>query len=258
VSSTDFVRPLPVPGTFNFRDLGGYRAGTGVTRSGVLMRSDALVSLGQPGREALHALNLRTAIDLREPVERELDPPDLADLEISVRSWPLVDSGLDLHSLKDLPDFYRELLGTCGERFAGAVRLLSRPAALPAVVFCSAGKDRTGLLCALILSALGVGDDDVAAEYALTESLVRGEFRARLVARAQAVGLGEQALAVKLGAPAELMLEVLAELRSTHGGAGQYLVRHGLRPDELDSLRAALVASPLNPATPAPWRRASG
>ena len=243
MSSTDLVRLLPVPGTFNLRDLGGYRVGTGLTRSGVLMRSDALAALGEPGREALRALNLRTAIDLREPVERELDPPDLADLGISVRSWPLVDGGLDLHRLKGLPDFYSELLDTCGERFAGAVGLLSRPAALPAVVFCSAGKDRTGLLCALILSALGVGDADVAADYAFTESVVRGEFRARLVARAQAVGLSEQALAVKLGAPAELMLEVLADLRSTHGGAERYLARHGLRAHELEALRAGLVAS---------------
>src|SRR5439155_3388377 len=136
-----------------------------------LMRSAALKSLGAPGREALRALSLRTAIDLREPVERELDPPALADLGISVRSWPLVDGALDLHSLRGLPDFYRELLDSCGERFAGAVRLLSRPAALPAVVFCSAGKDRTGLLCALILSALGVDDEDVAADYAFTESV---------------------------------------------------------------------------------------
>jgi protein-tyrosine phosphatase len=231
----------PIPGTFNFRDLGGHPADRGVTRSGVLMRSDAPVALGEAGRDALRGLNVRTAIDLREPIERDLDPHDLAELGIEVHSRPVFDGGLDLDTRKGLPELYREVLETCGERLAGAIRLLSRPGALPAIIFCSAGKDRTGLVSALTLSAVGVGDRDVAGDYALTEAVLHGEFRTKLEARAKAAGLSEQALAVKLGAPAELMLELLADLRSKHGGAAGYLAQHGLRADELQSLRRALV-----------------
>lgn len=229
-------------GPVNLRDLGGYRAGAGATRRGVLMRSDAPVELNGADHEALRRLNIRTAIDLREPVEQDLHPAELDGLGIEVRSWPIIDGEIDLHTLKDLPHLYREILDTRGERLAGAIRLMSSSDALPAVVFCSAGKDRTGLVSALTLSALGVDDADVADEYALTESVMRGEFRERIEARAIAAGLSEQALAAKLGAPAGLMLELLAELRETHGGAAGYLAEHGLHENELESLRRVLVA----------------
>jgi protein-tyrosine phosphatase len=231
-----------VAGPVNLRDLGGYNTGAGTTRRGLLLRSDAPVGLDEAGLEALRRLNIRTAIDLREPVERDLDPAEFDGLGIEVRPWPIVDGGIDLHTLQDLPHFYRQILDTRGERLAGAIRLLSSADALPAVVFCSAGKDRTGLVSALTLSALGVGDSDVADEYALTEANMHGEFRRKVEARAIAAGLSEQALAAKLGAPAGLMLELLAELRETHGGAAKYLAAHGLREDELDSLRRVLVA----------------
>jgi protein-tyrosine phosphatase len=233
-----------VPGTFNFRDLGGYRAEGGITREGVLMRSDALVSLGPAGRAALARLDIQTAIDLREPVERQLDPADLDGVRIELHSNPVFAGGMDLDTPKGLPELYRDVLDSCGDRLAGAVRLLCRPAALPAVIFCSAGKDRTGLLSALILSAVGVEDDDVARDYTLTESVLEGEFRERLVRRARAAGLSEQALAVKLGAPEELMLELLGELRVSHGGAAAYLAAHGLQAEELQALRRALVGGP--------------
>jgi protein-tyrosine phosphatase len=227
---------------FNLRDFGGHRTDTGITRHGVLMRSDALVGLGPERERELRRLGIRTAVDLREPVERELDPADLRALGIQVRTWPLVDGRIDLRTLKGLEDLYREMLDRCGDRMAESVRLLSGAGDHPSVFFCSAGKDRTGLVSALILSAVGVSDEDVVADYARTEDNMDGEFRRRVEARAIAAGLDEQALASKLGAPRELMLEILAELRARHGGVAGYLAAHGLRDDELDALRGALVA----------------
>ena len=89
-------------------------------------------------------------VDLREPIERRLDPSGLDGLGIDLREFPLVDGRIDLRTLKGLEDLYREMLDRCGERMAGAVRLLCE--GHPAVFFCSAGKDRTGLITALILS----------------------------------------------------------------------------------------------------------
>jgi protein-tyrosine phosphatase len=227
--------------TSNFRDFGGYPAAGGAIRPGVLMRSAALVDLGVSSQQALRSLGLRTAIDLREPVERDLDPAVLGDSGAELREWPLIAGAIDLTSEISLPELYAEVIERCGDRLAGAVRLLAAPGALPAVFFCSAGKDRTGIVSALLLSSLGVDDETVAGDYALTEAMMQGELRRQVAARARAAGLGEQALAVKLGAPRELILGVLAGVRRTDGGAARYLERHGLERGELEALRLAVV-----------------
>jgi protein-tyrosine phosphatase len=227
-----------VPGAFNLRDLGGIETSSGPVRPRLLLRSEALAHLAPEGRDALRRLGLRTAIDLREPIERELDR---VELDAEVRAVPVLGGDVDTSAAADQRTLYREILERCGERIAAAARLLSEPDTTPALVFCSAGKDRTGLVCALVLSALGASDDDVAADYTLSEHAVTGAFRAELEARARRAGLSEQALAVQLGAPRELMLEVLADLRTAHGGAAAYLARHGAGPDVVEALRRALV-----------------
>lgn len=230
-----------VPGTFNFRDLGGLRAADGVTRGGVLMRSDALVRLGDEGRAALRELGVRSAIDLREPVERALDPADFNGLEVAVHERPLFDGAIDMEAMKELPGLYLDVIENCGPQIAGAVALLGADTTLPAVFFCSAGKDRTGLVAALILSAVGVSDADVAAEYALTERVMQGAFRRAVEGRARAAGLSEQLMAVRLGAPAELMLGTLSELRERYWDAAGYLLANGLSASDLGALRRALA-----------------
>jgi protein-tyrosine phosphatase len=225
----------------NFRDLGGHTLPGGAIRPGLLMRSAALVDLSPRAERELVELDLRTAIDLREPIERELDPARLAGSEARLQTWPLIDGRLDLTTEMSLADLYASIVEHCGERIAGAVRLLADDESLPAVVFCSAGKDRTGLVSAILLSALGVDDEAVAADYERTEAAMRSELGRRVEARARAAGLGEQELAVKLGAPRELILDVLARLRRTDGGAAAYLERHGLERERLAVLRRAVL-----------------
>jgi protein-tyrosine phosphatase len=233
------VSPL-LPGTFNSRDIGGLAAEGGVVRRGLLVRSDAPISLGSVDRHLLRELSPATAIDLREPVERDLDRTDLDGLEVSVEQLPVL-GDFDLRTAVTLEDVYRQLLATRGPELTRAVRALARPGALPAVVFCSAGKDRTGLVVALTLAALGVADEDIVADYTRSEQNMSGRFRATIEARAQAAGISEQELAAKVGAPAPLMRMVLAWLRREHGGAAGYLRHHGMTDAELDGLRAALI-----------------
>lgn len=232
---------LPVPGTFNFRDLGGLAANGGVVRPRMLMRSDALVSLGVPGRAALADLGVRTAVDLREPVERRLDPPDLQDIDLAHHTRPLFGNAIDLRRRSGLAELYEQVLDACGGRVAGIVELLAADDGLPAVIFCSAGKDRTGLVCGLLLSALGVDDDAVADEYALTGLVLHGRFREVVEERARAAGFAKQSTALKLGAPATLMKRALEQIRDRHGSAAAYLQHHGLPPDALERLRSVLV-----------------
>jgi protein-tyrosine phosphatase len=205
------------------------------------MRSAALIDPGPDSQRGLRELGLRTAIDLREPVERDLDPAAVTSSGVLLRTWPLIDARIDLTAEISLPELYAAIVDRCGDRIAGAVRLLTDDGALPAVVFCSAGKDRTGIVSALFLSALGIDDDAIADDYTRTEVEMRGELRRGVEARARAAGLGEQELAVKLGAPRELILDVLARVRRSDGGAAAYLERHGLQRERLDALRRTVL-----------------
>jgi protein-tyrosine phosphatase len=230
-----------IPGTYNFRDLGGLPATGGTTRPGRLLRSDALTGLADDGFEALLELGVRTAVDLREPKERRHDPPTLADGTV-IHHQPIFANAFELNDHAGLPEIYAGMLEHCGDRIAGVIRLLAEPDALPAVIFCSAGKDRTGLVSALTLSALGVPDDLVAEEYARTEDVMHGEFRDILVDRSRRAGYNVQSMAVKLGSPASLMVETLTGLRERHGDAAGYLVDHGLDRGALEHLREQFVS----------------
>jgi protein-tyrosine phosphatase len=232
---------LLLPGTFNSRDLGGKPAAGGIVRFGALIRSDAPIRLGEEGRAKLASLGLRTAIDLREPVERRLDPADLDGLGLEIRNRPILGEDFDALRTMGLDEIYRQLLESRGANLTAAVSVLAEPDAVPALLFCSAGKDRTGLVSALVLGALGVSDDEIVADYSRTEQNMRGGFREAVEARAVAAGIGEQEMAVKVGAPPALMRDVLAWLRQHYGGVAGYLLHNGLTRPELEALRQRLV-----------------
>jgi protein-tyrosine phosphatase len=229
-----------LPGTFNSRDIGGIRAGAGLVRSGQVVRSDAPVRLGDAGRLALRALAISRAIDLREPMERELDPADLDGVDIEIHHRPILSDGFAVASHSTLEEMYREVLAWRGVRIAAVLRLLAQDDT-PTLIFCSAGKDRTGIVMAVLLSALGVADEDIVADYACTERNLDGAFRTAIEARAAASGLTKQELAAKLGAPPRLMRDTLAWLRRTYGGTPEYVNVNGVSYSELSTLRQRLV-----------------
>jgi len=203
-------RHIPLPGTLNLRDVGGYptRDG-GSVRWRALLRSDALHRV-PAGAAVLHGLGLRTVIDLRSHVEAEIAPSDLADLGLRTLHIPVL--GGDLRTLPaELSGTYRHIVDECGAAIAAVIQRLCAPGALPALIHCSAGKDRTGIVVALILAAMGVPDDVIAADYAFG------------------------------GGRPELILEVLARVSSSCGSTGDYLLKHGLDRADLRTLRAALV-----------------
>jgi protein-tyrosine phosphatase len=216
-------------------------AGDGVVRLGRLLRSDAPVRLRDDGRAALCELGVRTAIDLRQAEEIALDPPDLDGLGIRLLNEPILGDDFGVDGVGTLDDLYRGIVERRGERIAAAVRILADPGTGPAIVFCSAGKDRTGIVSAILLGALDVADDDIIRDYTRTEENTDGEFRAAVTARAAAAGLNEQEIATKLGAPAAVMSGCLGWLRRGYGGAAGYLRRNGLSDRELYELRRALV-----------------
>jgi protein-tyrosine phosphatase len=225
-----------IPGTFNARELGGLRGDGGTIRRSVLFRSDAPVELGEDGQRFVQELGLRTAVDLREPVERQQNPADLEQTMAEVVSRPIL-GDVAAHADSTLEDVYMSLIDERGSALAAAVAAVQPPT----LIFCSAGKDRTGLVTALVLGAVGVEDAEIVADYHRTESNMHGRFRERLQRHALATGLDEQQLAVKLGAPTALMETVLGRWREEYGGAAGYLRAHGLSDAQLTALRDALL-----------------
>jgi protein-tyrosine phosphatase len=123
------------------------------------------------------------------------------------------------------------------------IGVLAEPDALPGVFHCTAGKDRTGIVAAVLLSALGVGDDDVTADYLLT-----AESRGL---RQTFLDVNDPEYAAFLAAlPAwaretrvESIVAVLDHVRRAYGSAAEFLVSGGLRPDALERLTSALLES---------------
>ena len=83
------ARRIPVPGTYNFRDVGGYAASGGTIRSGKLFRSDGIHALGDAGKDELRELGVGVVIDLRDDFEVEAMPDDLTGLDVEVLRLPV-------------------------------------------------------------------------------------------------------------------------------------------------------------------------
>ena len=130
---------------------------------------------------------------------------------------------------------YRHMFDTRTPALAGIAWALLEPGGLPAVIGCAAGVDRTGVTLALLLSAVGVPADVVAADYALSvESFATDGVDS---------GLADwRGGAVTLDCQPEYMLEALDHLERVHGGAPALLARHGFGEGDLERLRELLTA----------------
>jgi protein-tyrosine phosphatase len=232
-------RRLPLRGTRNLRDVGGYPAGEGRrTRWRTLLRTDALDRLPPDSQRALVELGLRQVIDLRWPHElAEFPSVFAASRQVRYRNVPLMDNA---PNPRGVAATYRHILDTRAAELAIVARALLEPDGLPAVIGCAAGVDRTGVTIALLLSAVGVAADIVAGDYAQSVEHFAGDGRAS--------GLDDwRGGEVTLDCRPEYMLESLDHLQREHGGARSLLARRGLSADELDRL-TALLTEPEAPA----------
>ncbi|MBL1078490.1 tyrosine-protein phosphatase [Nocardia sp. 2] len=236
----------------NVRDLGGLPVhGGGLTRFGVVYRSS---TLQQATCEDLTKLvethGLRTVIDLRLPdeVEREGYGRVTTDTDVHIANLPIRKSPQSSLAARDLvPDktrvdlteLYGQLLAGSSEHIVEAVRLIIDPARRSVLFHCAAGKDRTGVLAAVLLDAVGVPAADIADDYVLT-NLRMQRVRDRLDALPSYAGLPPANTGV-LAITGEVMLGFLENLHADHGGAAKFLLAHGLSEDELEALRTALV-----------------
>jgi protein-tyrosine phosphatase len=249
-------RWLRLAGTTNLRDLGGYPAtGGGSVRWRTLLRSDALHRLDDSGRAALAGLGLRTVIDLRTDQEVRAAPSALDGTGgTGVRTYhvPLFDASAIGRLPPELAAIYRYMIDDCGAAIAEAVGRLGANDALPGLIHCTAGKDRTGLVAAIVLAVIGVPDDIVAADYAMSgNDLDPGTATAISQIRAVS-GVGRWLDLGSLGAQPRVIHEALAHIRARAGTVAGYLLQNGLTPRDIETLRRTLVVPPHPGGTAAP------
>ena len=220
---------------------------------GRLYRSDDLGHLTGRDLDTVRSLGLRTVLDLRSDARggrrhvprRAPIPVALHHLPVLTRTWHEEEVDV-LAALADratpyLVARYLDLLDEGGPALAAAVELMARPVAQPVLFHCAAGKDRTGVLAALVLSVLGVADEDIAADYTLSaDAMTRRLAWLQVNDPAGAVTMAGQP-AGWLAAPTEVMVTVLRHLREVHGGAESYLADHGVDRSTFDTLRYLLL-----------------
>jgi len=174
-------RRRPVHGATNLRDLGGYRTTDGATvKWQTLYRSNELSKLDEAARVAFHAVGIRTICDFRNDEERTAAPTPLSpDDPAEIRHLPIkVTAGVGevltggTATAADVRNVLKEIYRLFAIEHAPAYRLLFSSlvdgAVFPLAFHCTAGKDRTGVAAALVLSALGVPRDTIFEDYLLT------------------------------------------------------------------------------------------
>jgi protein-tyrosine phosphatase len=248
IEQRQWTRRLAWEGLLNARDLGGYPAAGGrETRWGAVVRSDSLAALTEAGRAALATYGIRAIVDLRLPDELARHPNPYAepgDHGIAYTNVSILDpaAGYPPDTLTLAENYLWTL-----DRFAGYVaEVMAAIAGAPeggVLIHCAAGKDRTGLISALLLGLAGVPAETIAADYALTAELLRPRDQEWLEH-----GPGEraerEALAARFAPTAEVMLAVLDGLTRRYRGVERYLAAAGVSPADLETLRERLLAPP--------------
>lgn len=217
----------PPPGVVNFRDAGGHATPHGTMAIGRLFRSAHLVDLADP--RALDPYGVTTVVDLRNAQERIDHPSRLSsaitvfDIDIDTGAW-----GDVAQRMPRLEEVYLGMIEDRATRLVQAVDTIARRSHSPVLVHCTGGKDRTGVVIALVQAVLGVPDDAIAADYARSEAHLMAAWRVSPPPKvAGGVDWDEFVAAGLLASPPEMMFDVLGRLRREHGSVEGFLTVHG-------------------------------
>ena len=240
------IRRVPFAGALNFRDIGGYPvAGGGMTRWRAVYRSDSLHYLTEGDLTAFDALGVTTVYDLRRPDEIASFPGPRDHVCLEIPSTDLAKSAVGLQTRRDgemwLAAEYLSMLATAGPAFGRLLARLAEDDRLPAVVHCLGGKDRTGMVIALLLTALGADRATVLDDYELTSRCHVSRVPEVVEAFLQ-LGIARPAGEAIMSTPRWAMAQALRQLDEGYGGIRRYLLGPGgMNPQTLTALRANLV-----------------
>ena len=267
-------RVLKIDGSLNFRDLGGYRTDSGQTvKWRTVYRSAQLDRLTTKGIKDLATLDIKTVVDLRFSDESGKYPTIAAAVpnaemlswhneqvsnsgdtsELMIRSWRDSLATNDPKQVREAMRInYPQKLYTHGAIYRKMLlRLIDGGS--PLVFHCAAGKDRTGVAAALILSLLGVNNQQIIEDYMLTQKELEGRMEVWLAAGATNNENQEDFQSQLLRHPKELLkpifdadksyIETLLDyVKSTYGSFSRYAIqRLELSESEISALKTSLL-----------------
>jgi protein-tyrosine phosphatase len=235
---------LHIEGLVNLRDLGGLPIETGgTTRFGRLLRSDSPHHLDEAGARALAEAGVSTVVDLRTESERAERPNLLVSVgKMRSISAPIFNDDDEFPShLVTATDVYSWWLTDLGVGIRAAMTAIADARSARILVHCHAGKDRTGVVVALVLLLAGVGLDAIADDYARS-GVQLADMLARDRVSAMERGMDDVRADRLFTVRREAMVETVERIGSVHGGAAQYLAGLGLGDERIDRLRRLMVA----------------
>ena len=236
-------RFIDLQGCVNFRDIGGYRNRQGQTVVwGKVFRSDSLhLMTDEDNRHVYQTLGVVTLIDLRNSSEAQRD--EYSSSLPTTASYQHVPF-LEQHGIKTfkpgddpaarLADIYLWILANSGQLIAEALTTLAEGDT--ALFHCTAGKDRTGVLAAIILGILDVDEEQTMADYLLTNQTMD-----RLYPLLRSIPGNEERPRASFEAPPKAMEAMLSALANDYGGAQEYAMAHGVSTANIYQLRASLL-----------------
>jgi protein-tyrosine phosphatase len=242
-------RHLSFEGAFNFRDLGGYTTTDGRTvKWRTLFRADAVHRLPDAELDQLADIGLRTVIDLRTDAEVEeghLHDPSRGithvHLDVLGQVWKPRDLDEDADASEVLGDLYVQMLDIGAPALSGAFRSLADTSNLPAVFHCAAGKDRTGVLAAMVLSTIGVADHVIVADYAISGKNMSELIERLKRDRPEALTAMNDQPSAYLAAPPEAMARLLDHVNSEFGSMTGYVRSIGIETEVMETLAESLL-----------------
>ena len=238
-------RHYPFEGCFNFRDIGGYRNKEGKTiKKGLYFRTGRQDRMTKKDLDQLSDLQISTQIDLRKP-----------DEVLDQGRGPLESMGANYINIAVIPEGGSDQLsklvgdtGISGKRYLGYLEfgptswlrlfgILADQENLPVVLHCTAGKDRTGVSTAFLMSVLGVNRDVIEADYLLTnlDTERQADFIEGTVGYPD--GYDRESMISAAGVPKDAMKDFLDGVESKWGSAVEYLKKIGVTEEQMEMVR---------------------
>lgn len=250
-------------GAFNFRDLGGWpTANGGRVRTGLLYRCGELDNLTPAGWQHLADLRIAGIYDLRGDSEIAIRAPGAIGSGITVHRVPMWGAGSAADAFFDpvaaaggsdpvaryaeaKAEGYVRMVEMFARGFGTVISGLARSCGLPALFHCAAGKDRTGVLAAVILRLLGVDEADVLKDYLASREGTPASRLERYLPQVRALGGDEAEFAQVHSAYPPALVSALRHIEARWGSAEEYVLEAaGMTPEDIGIVRRLLVACP--------------
>jgi protein-tyrosine phosphatase len=232
------MRTPALPGFANSRDLGGIPTGSGCTNPGSFVRSNTPAELTAEELSTALGFGFVRVLDLRSEFEVETLPHPLSRLA-GYRHLPLIDPRAerrrDAGAEKTLADIYRGSVERNTATIAAIMQAIADAPAGSILISCSAGKDRTGMISAMLLELAGAPRPAIAADYACSEPRMRPDFDRELL-RAEDAASRQKRRELQNSDP-DNVLRMLEHLRRQYGSVADYLNSLGLSAEQIDRIR---------------------